>query len=413
MAAVAWACSITALTALNLEGLLGVSKVDLVFRDAVIDELRPIIEGEAIDVFSPGGSLVGWVADSSLPIRSITTQPTRLWRTRETILMAGTLDDNLRRGSLHETMGHHLLRGFAAVAPFPREQDYGIDFVATLLKRELARSLAADRTIAVQTKSVSERSITYDGAAARWLRDLDLPFFIGSVDTDNNSMALYSTHQFHRVYVEGAYETYRLDLDPVPEEIEHKNFRSVNLGRAPFSSIQRRPKFRDRGFLDGLATLSSSLSSTRNTGTLKTRRFGHIQGWRWETNEIPIHHSNSYSSNPRETGQVEELYRSIMPQLNMIASKYASSGDRAAWEILKAFQGLMLRDGFHPDPDGLMSMHQLFFVGTSEEWDTLFPKLKGAVRQRESWGKGILPGGQATDGYGCDISQPQDEPPTI
>jgi predicted nucleotidyltransferase len=40
-------------TALHLEALLGVPKVDLVFRDAVIDDLRPIIEGEAIDVFGP------------------------------------------------------------------------------------------------------------------------------------------------------------------------------------------------------------------------------------------------------------------------------------------------------------------------------------------------------------------------
>jgi hypothetical protein len=40
-------------TALHLEALLGVPKVDLVFRDAIVEELRPIIEGEAVDVFGP------------------------------------------------------------------------------------------------------------------------------------------------------------------------------------------------------------------------------------------------------------------------------------------------------------------------------------------------------------------------
>jgi uncharacterized protein len=40
-------------TILHLEALLGVPKVDLVFRDAVIADLRPIIEGEAIDVLGP------------------------------------------------------------------------------------------------------------------------------------------------------------------------------------------------------------------------------------------------------------------------------------------------------------------------------------------------------------------------
>jgi predicted nucleotidyltransferase len=40
-------------TALHLEELLGVPKVDLVIWDAVIDDLKEIIYGKAIDVFGP------------------------------------------------------------------------------------------------------------------------------------------------------------------------------------------------------------------------------------------------------------------------------------------------------------------------------------------------------------------------
>jgi predicted nucleotidyltransferase len=38
-------------TALHLEELLGVPKVDLVVRESVVDELKEVIYGEALDVF--------------------------------------------------------------------------------------------------------------------------------------------------------------------------------------------------------------------------------------------------------------------------------------------------------------------------------------------------------------------------
>src|SRR2546428_3266622 len=40
-------------TALHLEEALGVPKVDLIIRHSVIEELKAIIYGEAIDVFGP------------------------------------------------------------------------------------------------------------------------------------------------------------------------------------------------------------------------------------------------------------------------------------------------------------------------------------------------------------------------
>ena len=50
--------------------------------------------------------------------------------------MAGTRDQNLRRGDLCKGIGLELLRPFALLAPIPRTEDVGADAVATLTKRE-------------------------------------------------------------------------------------------------------------------------------------------------------------------------------------------------------------------------------------------------------------------------------------
>ncbi len=89
-------------------------------------------------------------------------------------------------------------------------------------------------------------------------------------------MALYSTQQFHRAYVESGYETYRLDLDPVTEEIEHNKFRSINLGLPIVTN--KASEVRDQEFLDrSYATLKPLVDAEYLN--LKTRRFGHIQYW--------------------------------------------------------------------------------------------------------------------------------------
>ena len=114
--------------------------------------------------------------------------------------MPGKTDTNLRAGALAEGVGREILRRFSAVATVPREEDVGVDAMCTLLRRD-GRALFAEDSFGVQFKSASVREIRYEGHEARWLRKLDVPFLMGSVDLAASTLQLYSTENAHARYV--------------------------------------------------------------------------------------------------------------------------------------------------------------------------------------------------------------------
>src|SRR5258706_3711036 len=89
---------------------------------------------------------------------------------------------DFRSGDLAEAMGVLLLKGIAAVAEVTRTEDGGIDAVATLLRPGPDDLLIAEDSFFVQIKSSSKRRIVYDRHEVEWLKELQLPFFIASVD---------------------------------------------------------------------------------------------------------------------------------------------------------------------------------------------------------------------------------------
>ena len=127
--------------------------------------------------------------------------------------MPGKLDNNLRRAYLQEAFGVTLLQGFAAVAPVPTSQDYGIDVVATLLRADSKRSLLAEKPMYVQLKAKSVESLKYSGDELQWLRELQLPFFIGSVDLQNSKLSLYAAHRGIDVTQDRLYKEITLKLE--------------------------------------------------------------------------------------------------------------------------------------------------------------------------------------------------------
>jgi hypothetical protein len=122
--------------------------------------------------------------------------------------MPGKLDSNLRRGNFQEEPGVLLLRSFCAVAPVPRTEDMGVDVVATLLERKNSRVLIAKENFLMQLKASSIPRILYEGDSLKWLLNLKIPFFIGSVNLKKASISIYTTH---RVKIQGGRET-RLEL---------------------------------------------------------------------------------------------------------------------------------------------------------------------------------------------------------
>jgi hypothetical protein len=99
---------------------------------------------------------------------------------------------SFRSGDLAEGLGVEMLRRFAAVAEVPREEDFGIDAVCTLLRPAGDRVFAED-TFAVQVKSgSSSEHFDMSEDSCRWLRDLDIPLFLLDVDLARGSARVFT-----------------------------------------------------------------------------------------------------------------------------------------------------------------------------------------------------------------------------
>jgi hypothetical protein len=149
--------------------------------------------------------------------------------------MAGERDWNLRQGDIAEQLGILILQGLAAVAPVPRTEDVGVDVIATLWRREGARRLIAEDAFYVQLKAASVKRIEYNKEEVEWLRSLDLPFFVGSVDVKESELRLYAAHEFYRLFADwdvlGNFTTLRVFLkDGSPKGHDEPTERRLHLG---------------------------------------------------------------------------------------------------------------------------------------------------------------------------------------
>ncbi len=121
-------------------------------------------------------------------------------------VVPGMRDRNLRQGDLHEELGIFLLKAIALVAPVPRPEDVGHDAFATLIRLEGSRRLIPDLSFLVQLKSASVTSVNYespDGMA--WIRELEVPFFVGRVDLTRTSIELFATHGLQQILLQSDY----------------------------------------------------------------------------------------------------------------------------------------------------------------------------------------------------------------
>lgn len=108
---------------------------------------------------------------------------------------------NLRSGDLAEQLGALLLQNVALVSPVPRTEDVGIDLVATLLRNFNGYNYIAEDSFYVQIKSSSVTEIAFKGQKVKWLYELQLPFFVASVDRKTSTIHLYCAHYLSDVFV--------------------------------------------------------------------------------------------------------------------------------------------------------------------------------------------------------------------
>ncbi len=99
---------------------------------------------------------------------------------------------NYRSGDRAEDLGIFLLKAFCAVAPIPRQEDFGLaDAVATLLRSE-GKFWYAEDSFLVQFKSRTEKNLPLKGPVfVRWLAQ-DLSILVGRVNLLTDSVELFT-----------------------------------------------------------------------------------------------------------------------------------------------------------------------------------------------------------------------------
>src|SRR6516164_8976286 len=107
--------------------------------------------------------------------------------------MAGRRRSSFRFGDLAEHLGLLLLKGIAAVAEVSRQEDVGLDAVASLLRRDDDGNCYAEDTFVVQLKSESVEKIEYEEHELTWFLGQTQPMFVGHVSLQESRISLYST----------------------------------------------------------------------------------------------------------------------------------------------------------------------------------------------------------------------------
>lgn len=107
--------------------------------------------------------------------------------------MPGRRRTSFRSGDLAEDLGIFLLKGIAVVAEVTRQEDIGLDAIATLLRRDVDGNSYAEDTFVVQFKSESEDEIEYRDHEFKWFVQQSLPMFIGRVSLSRSEIALHPT----------------------------------------------------------------------------------------------------------------------------------------------------------------------------------------------------------------------------
>ena len=109
----------------------------------------------------------------------------------------GRIAANFRNANIAEELAILLFKPFCAIANVPRQEDYGIDFIGTLLKKNRKVYSAQDSFVA-QIKVKSSPIFEFSGEGITWLRSLQLPYFPITVDLNSSSVSVYSLNEWHQ-----------------------------------------------------------------------------------------------------------------------------------------------------------------------------------------------------------------------
>ncbi len=196
---------------------------------------------------------------------------------------------NLRSGDLAEQLGVLLLQNVALVAPIPRTEDVGIDVVATLIRNFDGYKYIAEDSFFVQLKSSSVTEITFKDEQINWLAELQLPFFIASVDRKTSTINLYSTHYLSDVLVVNPNRkeiTLELTKTSNYDCCDKNESIKVPIGPCILSWSIDTFSTNDNFINEFYQLLKSHILLTKKS--IETRRVGVVELISWETGKEPV-----------------------------------------------------------------------------------------------------------------------------
>ena len=248
---------------------------------------------------------------------------------------------NLRSGDIVEQLGLLLLQNLALVAPVPRTEDVGVDAVVTLLEELDAYRLVATDSFFVQIKSGSVKEVAYKAEQVKWLFDLELPFFIASVNKSNSSVDLYCCHRLSDAYITNKKRKeiiIRFDVEENGDHFIESGNKFVHVGPPILSwdidDASKGNEFRDKFNLICRKHILSAKES------LNTRRVGWVENIYWKTNEVPevFAFKSVCSSEPGE--MIEDIADLMMPYFSMLMDECIRAKDDG-WpkELLSLLEG--------------------------------------------------------------------------
>ena len=291
--------------------------------------------------------------------------------------MAGRRLRSYRKGDWNEELGILLLKSLAAVAPIPRQEDFGLDAVATLL-RPVQKSglLNAEDSFYVQFKSESRKPLSYQGHELKWLKNLQLPFFIGQVRRQDSTLRLFPAHALNEIFILRDFRDFKELIVNLQDQGEAK--RLINQDRCevflgePLLSFNIKQasdsKFTDRAY----QILRAYLPLEQQNVNSRCLRFcRHI---RWTTNEKVSPEGQLTAL--RKSFLKNDIYdacESIVPGLQVI-ELYAEMEDRVLAEKLRSLVNHLR--SFLTTPEALGESKDSFI-----RWNDPMPFL------RVSWGR--------------------------
>ncbi len=257
---------------------------------------------------------------------------------------------SFRQGDRAEGVGVELLRSFCAVAPIPREEDFGLaDAVATILRRDGAFFFAEDSFL-VQIKSRSQRRIEYLGDRFHAILKQDLPLMIAIVDLKRSVIEL------HTLGVALMHPNIH-NAEGIVLHLRSKKQAGMGLANGILNMVLRTPILswtergrEDRAFQEKAASVLAEWARVERWNR-RHRRSGLLRHVTWETNELPKMQGDAHSFSPsRRRESLEEL----IPAAQLFAS-HANQSPKLRDPVRGIFDWLR-QNQVEPDPAGVFGL---------------------------------------------------------